>query len=116
MQEGTNYVALCFTLAIAIFLGNGMLLVVGKLWTNYELRAATQMLQESAEKMRVESTRRMKETQIKNRERNRVAKIESANNKNAQRIKNETCNFWVAEYGKSRTSYNKTMMDSGCNR
>jgi F0F1-type ATP synthase membrane subunit a len=50
MREGTKYTALCFTLAIAIFLGNGMLLVVEKAWTNYELRVATQMIQESATK------------------------------------------------------------------
>lgn len=30
MQLGTNYTALCLTLAIAIFLGNGMLLIVEK--------------------------------------------------------------------------------------
>ena len=116
MPEGTNYTALCFTLAIAVFLGNGMLLVVEKAWTNYELRAATQMIQESAEKMKIESAKRMKEMQIQNRERKRVAVIESANQKNAHRVKRETCDFWVAEYRKNRTSYNKSMMDSGCNR
>ena len=116
MREGTNYAALCITLAIAIFLGNGMLLVVEKLWTNYELRVATQMMQESAERMKVDSAKRMKVMQIQNRERKRVAVIESANQRNVQRVKRETCDFWVAEYRKSRTSYNKTMMDSGCNR
>ena len=116
MREGTNYTALCFTLAIAIFLGNGMLLLAEKAWTNYELRVATQMMQESAEKMKVESAKRMQEMQIQNRERKRVAVIESANQRNAQRVKRETCDFWIAEYGKSRTSYNKSMMDSGCNR
>lgn len=30
MPEGTNYIALCITLAIAIFLGNGMLLIAEK--------------------------------------------------------------------------------------
>jgi len=116
MREGTNYAALCITLAIAIFLGNGMLLVVEKLWTNYELRVATQMMKESAERMKVDSAKRMKVMQIQNRERKRVAVIESANQRNVQRVKRETCDFWVAEYRKSRTSYNKTMMDSGCNR
>ena len=54
--------------------------------------------------------------QVQNRERNRFAKIQAANKKNAQRIKSETCNFWITEYKKSRTSYNKTMMGSACNR
>jgi predicted metalloprotease len=116
MPEGTNYFALCMTLAIAIFLGNGMLLVVGKLWTNYELKVAAEMLQETTEKMRVESARKMKAMQIQNQERSRIAKIESAKQKNVQRIQRETCDFWGAEYRKSRTSYNKAMMDSGCNR
>jgi len=116
MPEGTNYTALCFTLAIAIFLGNGMLLVVEKAWTNYELRVATQMIQESTEEMKVESAKQMKRVQIQNRERKRVAVIESANQRNTQRVKRETCDFWVSEYRKSRTSYNKTMMDSGCKR
>ena len=116
MPEGINYRALCVTLAIAIFLGNGMLLLVEKAWTNYELRVATKMIQESAAKNKVESARRMKEMQIQNRERKRVAVIESANQRNAQRVKRETCDFWVAEFRKSRTSYNKTMMDSGCKR
>jgi len=116
MPEGTNYTALCLTLAIAIFLGNGMLLVVEKAWANYELRVATQMIQESAEKIKVESAKRMKEMQIQNRERKRVAVIESANESNAQRVKRETCDFWAAEYRKARNSYNKTMMDSACKR
>lgn len=116
MKEGINYTVLCFTLAIAIFLGNGMLLIADKAWTTYQLRVATQMIQESTEKMRVESARRMKEMQIQNQERKRVAVIESANQRNAQRVKRETCDFWVSEYRKSRTSYNKTMMDSACNR
>ncbi len=116
MKEGINYTALCFTIAIAIFLGNGMLLVVEKAWTNYELRVATKMLQESAEKMKVESVKRMKEMQIQNRERKRVAVIESANQRNAQRIKRETCDFWAAEYRKLRSSGNKTMMNAACSR
>ncbi|MBL4590265.1 MAG: hypothetical protein JKY11_09345 [Alphaproteobacteria bacterium] len=116
MKEGINYTALCFTIAIAIFLGNGMLLVAEKAWMNYELRVATQMIQESTERMRVESAKRMKKMQIQSRERKRVAVIESANQRNAQRIKRETCDFWVAEYRKNRTSYNKTMMDSACSR
>lgn len=66
--------------------------------------------------MKIECAKRMKEMQIQNRERKRIAVIESANKMNAQRIKRETCDFWVAEYNKSRTAYNKAMMDSGCNR
>ena len=116
MNEGINYTALCFTIAIAIFLGNGTLLLADKVWTNYELRVATQMIQESTEKMKVESAKRMKRMQIQNREKKRVAVIKSANQKNAHRVKRETCDFWVAEYRKNRTSYNKSMMDSGCNR
>ena len=116
MKEGINYTALCITIAIAVFLGNGMLLLAEKAWTNYELRVATQMMKESAEKMKVESAKRMQEMQIQSRERKRVAVIESANQKNAHRVKRETCDFWVAEYRKNRTSYNKSMMDSGCNR
>ncbi|MEW4983249.1 MAG: hypothetical protein AB1Y26_08455 [Cycloclasticus sp.] len=116
MKQGINYVALCITLAIAIFLGNGMLLVVGKVWTNYELRVVAQMMQKSAEKGKVESAKRIKEMQIQNRERKRVAVIESANKKNTQRVKRETCDFWVTEYRKLRSSGNKTMMDAACSR
>ncbi len=116
MPEGTNYTALCFTLAIAIFLGNGMLLIAGKAWTTYEIRIATKELQESNAKARVESKRHAEIMRAKVKERSRVAVIESANQRNAQRVKRETCDFWVAEYRKHRTSYNKSMMDSGCNR
>ncbi len=74
------------------------------------------MIQESAEKMKVESAKQMKRMQIQNQERKRVAAIESANQSNVQRVKRETCDFWVSEYKKSITSYNKTMMSSGCDR
>jgi len=116
MPEGTNYVALCITLAIAIFLGNGMLLLAGNAWASYEMRIATQEMQESSARMKVESGRRIKEVRAKSKQNRRVAVIESANQSNAQRVKRETCDFWVAEYRKARTSYNKTMMDSACKR
>jgi hypothetical protein len=62
--------------------------------------------------MKIESAQRMKEMRVQSRERKRVAVIESANQRNAQRVKRETCDFWVAEYRKSRMAYNKAMMDS----
>ena len=116
MKEGINYTALCFTIAIAIFLGNGLLFLAEKAWKTYELRVAAQLMEESTARMKVESAKRMEELQTQNRERKRIAVIESANKKNVQRIKRETCDFWAAEYSKSRTSYNKAMMDSACGR
>lgn len=114
MPERINYTALCFTVAIAIFLGNGLLLVVEKAWTHYELKVAAQMLKESSEKMKIESAKRMREMQIQNQEKRRMATIEAANQSNVNRIKRQTCDFWVKEFGKSRTAYNKAMMDSAC--
>jgi hypothetical protein len=123
MKEGTNYIALCITLTIAVFLGNGMILVVEKAWTNYEWSEAARVLQKSTERINVESAQRMKERQIKNKkaliqrqEQSRLMKIQSEKDQNAQRISRQTCDFWGAEYRKSRTSYNKAMMDSACNR
>ena len=116
MPERINYTALCFTIAIAIFLGNGLLLVAEKAWTHYELNVAAQMMKESAEKMKIETAKRMKEMQIQNQEKKRIAVIESANQRNVQRIKRETCDFWAAEYRKLRSSGNKTMMDAACGR
>ena len=116
MPERTNYIALCITLAIAIFLGNGMLLLAGKAWATYEIRVATQELQESTARMQVESAKRAKERRVQTKERKRVAVIESTNQRNAQRIKRETCDFWAAEYRKLRSSGNKTMMDAACSR
>lgn len=116
MKEGINYVTLCITLAIAIFLGNGMLLLVGKAWATYEIRVATQELQESAARMQAESAKRAKEMRVQAKERKRVAVIESANQRNVQRIKQETCDFWVTEYRKLRSPGNKTMMDAACSR
>ena len=123
MKEGTNYIALCITLTIAVFLGNGMILVVEKAWTNYEWSEAAKVFQKSTEKMNAESAQRMKERQIKNQqaliqrqEQNRLMKIQSEKDQNAQRISRQTCDFWATEYRKARSSYNKTMMDSACKR
>ena len=52
--------------------------------------------------------------QIQNQEKRRIATIEAANQSNVNRIKRQTCDFWVKEFGKSRTAYNKAMMDSAC--
>ncbi len=121
MKEGTNYVALCITLTIAVFLGNGMILVVEKAWTNYEWSEVAKVFQKSTEKMNAVSAERMKERKIKNQkaliqrqEQNRLMKIQSEKDQNARRISRQICDFWAAEYRKSRTSYNKAMMGSAC--
>jgi len=88
-----------------------MLLIDGKAWATYEIRVATKELQESNERARVESKRQTEIIRAEVKESNRVAVIESANQRNVKRVKRETCDFWVSEYSKSETAYNKAMMD-----
>jgi len=123
MSEGTNYVALCITLSIAIFIGNGMLLVADKIWQNYQLEQVTKAMNASTKKLQAETVKRINanrvrqlEAEIKRGEQDKIRKTQRERSTNAARIKKETCTFWQSEFRKQRSSYNQTMMSSACGR
>lgn len=116
MKDEINYTKLGITIAVAIFVANMGLFVCYKLWTNYEFKLAADALSLSMEESRAASAERLARQKAAAIERNRVMSLKAERAANASRLNRETCAFWKKEYSKTRTSYNKTMMDSSCSR
>ena len=127
-----NYYKLGFTLFLSLVLSSFVVLVGFKFWTAYELRLLSEQLQASAAVLaresklqsgkyqreladkRLLSTQTEKKEQELRRKRENQAAIQRGKDSAVTLQKKRTCEFWKAEFKKTKNFYDKSMRDTAC--
>ena len=127
-----NYYKLGFTLFLSLVLSSFVVLVGFKFWTAYELRLLSEQLQANAAVLaresklqsgkyqreladkRLLSTQTEKKEQELRRKRENQAAIQRGKDSAVTLQKKRTCEFWKAEFKKTKNFYDKSMRDTAC--
>ena len=103
-----------FTIFVSVLVANLTTLIIVWIYTNHqaelaleELNKATSVMQQ---KMRIQAETNKKNSIIKQ----RLYAIEEDKQQNAQRIRNETCNFWIQQVKVENTERNRLMKQRAC--
>ena len=103
-----------FTVFISVLLANIITIVVVFAYMNYEAEAAIKELNEQAIELKQKTQKKMellnKQSQIQQQQQ----AIINERNRNAHRIRNETCNFWIQQVNKENTERTREMKKRAC--
>ncbi|MEZ0174018.1 MAG: hypothetical protein AB9Q20_06850 [Candidatus Reddybacter sp.] len=127
-----NYYKLGFTLFLALVLSSLVVLVGFKLWASYELRLLSEKLEvsaavlaqesklqadkyqkELADKSLVSAQKAKKEQELRRKREHQVA-VQRGRDSAISLQKKRTCEFWKAEFRKTKNFYDKSMRDAAC--
>jgi len=127
-----NYYKLGFTLFLSLVLSGFVVLVGFKFWTAYELRLLSEQLQASAavlaresklqsdkyqrelaDKRLLSAQKAKKEQELRRKRENQMA-IQRGKDSAVTLQKKRTCEFWKAEFRKTKNFYDKSMRDTAC--
>ena len=127
-----NYYKLGFTLFLSLVLSGFVVLVGFKFWTAYELRLLSEQLQASAavlaresklqsdkyqrelaDKRLLSAQKAKKEQELRRKRENQMA-IQRGKDSAVTLQKKRTCEFWKAEFRKTKNFYDKSMRYTAC--
>ena len=103
-----------FTILIGVLLANLLTIVIIFSYLNYEARLEIEQLNKVTSDMnhqvQIERERASKKLRVQQKQQ----AINHERNRNAQRIRNETCNFWTQQVAKENIERNRLMKMQAC--
>ena len=103
-----------FTIFVCVLLANIVTIVVVFTYMNHEAEAAMKELNEQAIELKQKTQKKMESLNKQSQIQQQQQAIINERNRNAHRIRNETCKFWIQQVNKENTERTREMKKRAC--
>ena len=114
IQVKINQLDLGFTVFVSVLLANIITIVVVFTYMNYEAEAAIKEINEQVLELKQKTQKKMESLHKQSQIQQQQQAIINERNRNAHRIRNETCNFWIQQVNKENTERTREMKKRAC--
>ena len=113
-QVKVNQWDLAFTIFVSVLLANIVTIVAVFLYMNHEAELEIKELNRQTLELKQNMQKKMEFMTHQSQIQQQQSKIIEERNNNANRIRNETCNFWIQQVNKENTERNREMKKRAC--